>query len=60
MSAAESRAVIDRMVGVRKELGAEDFAAYAVLTFGILADQAPEVLTFILDRADSLLGKAAS
>lgn len=59
MSAVESRAVIERFAETRRELGAEDFAAYAFLALGILADQAPEVLSFVLDRTDGLLGASS-
>lgn len=52
MSAAESEAVIDRLVRVHNDIGPEDFAGYALIAFGILAYQAPEVVTFILDRTD--------
>lgn len=52
MSAAESRAVIDRLAAKRQALGAEDFAAYGFLVLGLLDHQAPDVLAFILDRAD--------
>ncbi len=54
MSAAQSEAVIERLAGIRQERGAEDFAAYAFLALGILGWQAPDVLGFILDRADAL------
>ena len=60
MSAAETRAVVDRLATIRASLGWEDFAAYALLALGLLADQAPEVVTFVLDRADALLEGAAS
>lgn len=60
MSAADTRAVIERFANTRRELGAEDFAAYAFLAMGLLADQAPEVLSFILDRTDSLLAPAGA
>jgi uncharacterized membrane protein len=52
VSAAQSEAVVDRLAAKHKELGAEDFAAYAFLTLGLLAHHAPEVVAFILDRAD--------
>lgn len=54
MSAAKSEAAVARVAGLRKELGAEDFGAYAFLVLGLLAHQAPEVVEFILDRADEL------
>lgn len=54
MSAATSSAAVDRVASIRKELGAEDFGAYAFLALGMLAHQAPEVVEFILDRADAL------
>lgn len=56
MSAAESEAVIDRLATARKDMGAQDFAAYAFLTLGLLAWHAPDVVTFILDRADAQIG----
>lgn len=52
MSAAHSRAVVDRLVAKHNVLGPEDFAAYAFLAFGILAHHAPEVVEFVLERAD--------
>ena len=55
MSAAQSRAVVERMAAKREELGAEDFGAYAFLAFGLFAWQAPEVVEFIFDRADERL-----
>ena len=54
MSSADSKAAVDRVAAKRTDLGAADFAAYAFLALGILAHQAPEVVEFILDRADSL------
>ena len=54
MSAAESRAAVERVASIRKELGAEDFGVYAFLALGMLAHQAPEVVEFMLDRADAL------
>lgn len=55
MSATESRAAVDRVAGRRQELGAEDFAAYAFLVLGMLAYHAPDVITFMMDRADEQL-----
>lgn len=52
MSAADTRFAIDRVAAKRRELGAEDFGAYAFLVLGILAGQAPEVVEFVMDRAD--------
>lgn len=52
MSAAQSEAAVARVAEKRRELGAEDFAAYAFLVLGMLAHQAPEVVTFLLDQAD--------
>lgn len=46
---------IDRMVQKRLDLGVDDFAKYAVLVLGILGSTAPDVLTFLLDRADEKL-----
>jgi hypothetical protein len=54
MSAAESKAAVDRVAAKRKELGAEAFGAYAFLALGGLAHQAPEVVQFVLDQADAL------
>lgn len=56
MTAAESRAAVDLVAAKRQELGAEDFAAYAFLVLGMLAYQAPEVVAFVMDRADESLG----
>jgi hypothetical protein len=55
MSASESKMAVDRVAAKRTELGAEDFGAYAFLALGMLAHQAPEVVEFIMDRADALL-----
>lgn len=55
MSAVESEAAVARLAAKRAELGAEDFGAYAFLVLGLLAHQAPEVVTFVLDRADGML-----
>ena len=52
MSATESEAAIERLASIRKDKGVEDFAKYAFLVLGILGWQQPEVLTFLLDRAD--------
>lgn len=52
MSAADSRAAVDRLAAKRTDLGAEDFGAYAFLVLGLLAGHAPEVVQFVLDRAD--------
>lgn len=59
MSAAESRAAVDRVAAKRQELGAEDFGAYAFLVLGMLAYQAPEVVEFMFDRADANLDDVA-
>ena len=53
MRAADSEAAVERLAAKREELGADDFADYAFLTLGLLGWQAPEVLTFLLDRADA-------
>lgn len=55
MSAADSKAVVDRLAAKRQGLGAEDFGAYAFLVLGMLAYQAPDVAEFLLDRADERL-----
>ncbi|WP_332645074.1 hypothetical protein [Aeromicrobium sp.] len=55
MSAAQTDAAIDRLATKRVDLGAEGFGAYAFLVLSILAGQAPEVIEFILDRADERL-----
>lgn len=52
MSAADSRAAIERVADKRAELGAQEFAAYAFLALGILGWSAPDVLAFVLDRTD--------
>lgn len=56
MSAVDSATAVARVGEKRAELGAEDFAAYAFLALGLLAHQAPEVVQFILDRADDMTG----
>lgn len=57
MSAAESEAAIERLATIRTEAGAEKFAAYAFLALGILGWQQPDVLNFLLDRADEKAGR---
>lgn len=51
--ATDAKAAIDRLAEKRRELGWEDFAAYAFLALGTLGANAPDVLTFILDQADA-------
>lgn len=41
-----------------RALPADEHAAYMVLMLGILARNAPDVLTFLLDRADAALEAA--
>lgn len=55
MSAAASEAAVERVAAKRQELGAEDFAAYALLALGMLGYAEPDVLHFVLDRADEKL-----
>lgn len=52
MSAAESEAAIDRAVATYQAHG-DNGAAYLLVVLAILARHAPEVLTFVMDRADS-------
>jgi hypothetical protein len=52
MSGAASEAAISRIATKRRDLGAEDFGAYAFLVLSMLGWQEPAVLDFILDRAD--------
>lgn len=56
MSTAESEAAVDRVAAKRQELGVENFGAYAFLVLAMLAHQAPEVVTFVMDQADRRLG----
>lgn len=56
MSAADSRSAHDRLADKRQELGPEDFAAYAFLALAMLGWSEPDVLHFILDRADTITG----
>lgn len=60
MSAADTHRTIDRVVAKRRELGSEDFAAYTVLMLSVLAGQAPEVVGFLMDRADEYLAEGAA
>lgn len=46
---------VTRVATKRQELGVDDFSAYAFLALSLLAWQAPEVVEFILDRADEKL-----
>ena len=55
MSAYESHSALDRLAAKREALGAEDFGAYAFLMLGLLAHQAPDVVQFVMDRADERL-----
>jgi hypothetical protein len=55
VSAALSKAAVARVAAKREEHGAEGFGAYAFLVLGMLAHQAPEVVEFILDRADEAM-----
>lgn len=55
MSAVDTARAIERLADKRTDLGVEDFSAYIFLAFGILASQAPEVVEFILDRADEVV-----
>ena len=55
MSRAQSEAAVARVAAKRHEQGVEDFGAYAFLVLGMLAYQAPEVVEFILDRADAAM-----
>lgn len=52
MSAAATQAVMDRLAGRLEPMTHEQGRAYLFLAFAILANQAPEVVAFILDRAD--------
>ncbi|GAA4120564.1 hypothetical protein GCM10022215_24340 [Nocardioides fonticola] len=52
MSAAQSKAAVDRVADKRAQLGAESFGAYAFLVLAMLAHQAPEVVEFVMDQAD--------
>ena len=60
MSAAASEAAVDRVAAKRQELGAEDFGAYAFLVLGMLAHHAPEVVNFMMDRADANLSDVSA
>lgn len=52
MSAAQTEAVMTRLAGRLEPMTHEQGRAYLFLAFGILAHQAPEVVDFVLDRAD--------
>jgi hypothetical protein len=56
VSAAYSAAAVDRVAEKRRQMGAEDFGAYAFLVLGLLAHHEPDVVEFILDRADEQMG----
>lgn len=60
MSAYDSEAAVNRLAEKRKELGAEDFGAYAFLALGMLGVHSPDVLNFILDRADGWVETAGA
>lgn len=59
MSAAESEAAVDALAAKRREMGINDFSRYAFVALGILGWNAPEVLTFVLDRADEQIEASA-
>jgi len=50
---------LNRLIAKSASLPDDERAAYMVLCLAILANHAPEVLHFILDRADERLVKAA-
>ena len=47
-----------RLEAKRDELG-PGFAAYAYMALGLFGRQAPDVLTWLLDRADEQIGAGA-
>lgn len=52
MSSADSQAALDRIAARLADRDATEGRAYLFLAFAILAYQSPEVVEFILDRAD--------
>ena len=52
MSAAHTEAVLQRLADRLEPMTHEQGRGYLFLAVGILAHQAPEVVEFILDRAD--------
>jgi hypothetical protein len=48
---SETKAVFDRLIAKHNDLG-DLYPAYSLIAFSILANHAPEVLTFVLDQAD--------
>lgn len=60
MSAADSEAAVERLATIRKDMGGDNFAAFAFVVLGMLGWQAPEVLTFLLDRAEERLTAEAT
>jgi hypothetical protein len=57
MSAAETDAVIARLIKEQQELGPTAFSDYTLVVLAMLATHSPEPVTFLLDRADERLEK---
>lgn len=49
---------LDRLTAKLKELDSDEVGAYFLLCMAILARNAPDVCTFIMDRADQSLADA--
>lgn len=51
----DQRQALDRLGNKLAAMPGEDHAAYMFLALSILGQNAPDVLTFLLDRADAKL-----
>ena len=49
---------LERLTAKINELGDDELGAYLLLCMAILAKNAPDVVTFLLDRADQSLANA--
>ncbi len=49
---------LERLTAKLDELDSDEVGAYFLLCMAILAKQAPDVVTFVLDRADAALDRA--
>lgn len=49
---------MERLTTKLKELGHDEVGAYFLLFMAILAKNAPDVLTFLMDRADTRLAES--
>lgn len=55
MARVDQRAALDRLGKKLSEMEGKDHAGYMFLVLGILGSYAPDVLQFLMDRADEKL-----